>query len=296
MGNANFETLASRCAKFGVGCDGYEDTIELRRSNKKKPDSDRPSTVPILAPQLPTIPGPLTKSPFRDELEHQYFQLFREKLTPHLIGFFESDFWERLVFQASENDDSIRHALMAIAGLKAATEVTQTEKSAPLRDHLDAQDHHGFALRYYGKAIQSMRMSSLGGTQDLRTTLITCLLIMCFESFHGNHESAGKQVIIALGLIDQKFSTRLGPISTGPNVVEELMHIFERLDLASMSFFDIRSPSQHNLMCNLGQARVDRMPDRFSSVTDARAFLGIVGVRLAHLMHASCLVPGHVVP
>lgn len=273
--------MCRRCEKFGVDCDGYESKIEPRRSFKKISQASRSTTVPILAPRLPTVPGPLAKSPFHDELEFQYFQLFRDRVVPHLIGFFESDFWQRLIFQASETDHSIRHAIIAIGGLKAITDVP------PAKYQRGPQDHVEFALSHYAKAIQAMRKCSLNGTQDLRTTLINSLLVMSFESMNGNHNAASKQVLVALELLSENFTRDQAAPSPKPYLEEELINTFERLDISTMALADYRSANKHLALQWFGQERMDRMPEFFSSMNEARGYLGLVAVRLAHWIHAA---------
>ncbi|KAE9374752.1 hypothetical protein N431DRAFT_335749 [Stipitochalara longipes BDJ] len=271
--------VCSRCQKFGVDCDGYASKIEPRRSRKKTSHLVRPTTAPILAPRITNVPGTLAKSLFQDELEFQYFQLFRERMTPHLMGFFDSDFWQRLIFQASETDPSIRHAIIAIGGLKAVTDVPKSQRGA--------QGHVEFALSQYAKAIQAMRKSSLSGKQDLRTTLINSLLVMCFESMNGNHNAASKQVILALELLSENFIGSQAASSPKPYLEEELISTFERLDLSTMALTDYRSAKKHLILQWLGQDRVNRMPESFSSMKEARSYLGLVAVRLGHWVHAA---------
>jgi hypothetical protein len=94
-----------------------------------------------------------------------------------------------------------------------------------------------------------MRDAASNGKKDLRTTLITCLVIVCFETFHGNHESAVAQVRAGLDLIKDWFTKNtpstddgVGIKSSLPSVVEdELIHAFRRLDIQAMSFPDTRS-------------------------------------------------------
>jgi len=46
--------------------------------------------------------------------------------------------------------------------------------------------HHQHAIEQYSKAIRSMRDAVAGGYQDFRVTLLTNLVIICYESYHGN--------------------------------------------------------------------------------------------------------------
>lgn len=123
------------------------------------------------------------KALFLSNREQQYFQIFCDRMAPQLAGQFHSDLWDCLVLQACEVDASIRSAIIALAALNSTSEILQSPHHADLSHCIDAQQHHQFAIRQYSKSIQSMRKAALGGKQDLRTTLITCIVIVCFETF-----------------------------------------------------------------------------------------------------------------
>jgi len=194
------------------------------------------------------------------------------------MGFFDSDFWQRLIFQASETEPSIRHGIIAIGGLKAITDVPKSQRGA--------QGHVEFALSQYAKAIQAMRKSCLEGKQDLRTTLINSLLVMCFESMNGNHNAASKQVLLALALLSENLGGNGDASSPKPYLEKELISTFERLDLSTMALTDSRSAKQHLTLQWVGQDRVDCMPERFASMEEARCYFSLVAVRLGHWVHA----------
>lgn len=78
----------------------------------------------------------------------------------------------------------------------------------------------------YTKAIKSMRDAITSGNQDLRITLIACLLIAVFEVFHGNYSLANAQIRTGIDLLYEwkaafpKNRFTLGYESPNPNVVE----------------------------------------------------------------------------
>lgn len=181
--------------RFGRECDGYEPV--------HKPAKNAVATR-IIMPKIPSDFQPLFYQPptamFKDEREYRYFCLFCDKTAFQLSGYFDSTLWSRLVLQSCQSDPSVRHAVVAIAALGS---ILESVKDFARRDGKgDADFHHQFALLQYSKAIRRMRDAASKGRQDLRTTLITCLVIVCFETFHGNHESALAQVMTGLGLIE----------------------------------------------------------------------------------------------
>jgi len=245
-------------------------------------------------PKIPPDFQPLFYQPpcaiFKDEREYRYFRIFCDKTAYQLSGYFDSTLWSRLVLQTCQNDPSIRHAVVAIAALG---QILESAKDSHERDKKgDTDFHHRFALLQYSKAIRRMRDAASEGKQDLRTTLITCLVIVCFETFHGNHESALAQVRTGLELIEDWFTKnttstddRLGITSPLPSVIEdELIHAFGRLDIQSMSFLDTRTLTTHQHMKNYGTASIQSMPAVFTTVKEARIYLELVMQRLLHFM------------
>jgi hypothetical protein len=174
------------------------------------------------------------------------------------------------VLQTCQSDPSIRHAVVAIAALDFTLESAKDFTRRGKKD--DADFHHQFALLQYSKAIRRMRDAASKGKQDLRTTLITCFAIVCFETFHGNHESALAQVKTGLELIEDWFiknarlkSDGIGTVSPMPSVIEdELIHAFGRLDIQAMSFLDTRPIECHHHMKTYGQAGIEAMPAVFT--------------------------------
>jgi hypothetical protein len=96
--------------------------------------------------------------------------------------------------------------------------------------------HQRIALDQYVKAIRSMRQAMKDGKQDLRTTLITCLVIACFEAFHGNHPLANRLIITGMSLIYEWRANVSNEIPMGfkspkPDVLEDdLVQTFGRLE------------------------------------------------------------------
>jgi hypothetical protein len=151
---------------------------------------------------------------FQTDLEQRYFRVFCEKVTSRLAGFVNSPIWSQLILQASEQNESIRHAIIAVGALDITL---QASKSATQVDPLAAMDeHHKFAITQYSKAITKMRISLSEKRHNLRTTLLTSLLIICFECLHGNHESAIAQMKSGLSLLEDWLETQRPPlIDTG---------------------------------------------------------------------------------
>ena len=66
-------------------------------------------------------------------------------------------------------------------------------------------EHHSFTVEQYGKAIKEMRELLTLRKSDLRTTLLGSLLIICFESLHGIHESSIAHIQAGVNLVEEWF-------------------------------------------------------------------------------------------
>jgi hypothetical protein len=130
-----------------------------------------------------------------NEQEYRYFRVFCDQTVSSLSVFFDEPLWGRLVLQACELDPTIYHAVVAFGALDKTLDTTSQARygmgSVQQRaDALDGEAHYKFAVQQYAKAIKGMTDSVAKGRQDLSSTLIACLLAVCFELFHGNMQSA----------------------------------------------------------------------------------------------------------
>lgn len=224
-----------------------------------------------------------------------------------------------MILQACVTEQSIRHAAIAIGALGKAYEITKSRPSpidgSRMIRHTnrfpnpgnttalqnansfksenvvkEAYLHHHQALEQYDKAIKRMRNDISEGNQSIRTTLIICIIIICFEAIHGNHESAAGQLQSGLGLVqDWKSRQRdsekhpQGFSSPAPAEIEDfLIQTFGRMEIQSMSVFDPRGVEVHEVLKSEGKEVVEKMPQQFSSIEEARVYLDLVTRRLMH--------------
>jgi len=193
--------------------------------------------------------------------------------------------------QACESDPSIRHAVIAIGALNLNSPL-------PSPDNSVGTLKHNYAFRQYSKALCLLRRDVAGGICDLRTTLITCLLFYCFESFHGYQELAISQVYSDLKLIrewttsyykpDENGRRRKRTGSEGPYTVEDdILRAFGNLEIQVMTYVDGRSREAHEHFRHCGQESIDDMPPVFSSLQEARTLLELVIRRSMHWLRST---------
>ena len=128
-------------------------------------------------------------------------------------------------------------------------------------------------------------------TPDLRTTLVASILIICFETYHGNFELAGRQIYTAMQMLESWTSkqayTMSDPLklsSPAPDIIEDdLIHAFVRLDLQAMSNnADQYSIAEHFRLKDAAAAVVESLPKEFMDITEARNYFNIIARRVVH--------------
>jgi hypothetical protein len=225
-----------------------------------------------------------------------------------------------MILQACMHEASIRHAAVAIGALGKTYEMVHagkcptdgssvslelerlpapgTTRETRTRHGSSSDDpshesymHHRHALEQYDKAIKRMRNDICSGNQSMRTTLIICIIIICFEAIHGNHESAAGQLQSGLALIQDwvaKHNRSLlhhpqGFSSPAPEVIEDfLVQSFGRMEIQSMSVFDPRPVDTHSRLKHEGQETIQAMPTQFTSIEEARIYLDLITRRVMH--------------
>jgi hypothetical protein len=195
------------------------------------------------------------------------------------------------MLQTCERNESLRHGIVAIAALDLSCEVTLSQRSNPSDSGLDPNAHHEFALQQYSLALRHMRNAASNGGQEIRVTLITCLVIICFETFHGNHENASSQLAIGLRIIEEaakRVNLRRAYVdgissSMLPSVDAELFQAFVRLDLQAMSFIDGNTVDTA-FREGFGLVDLTGMPTRFRTLKEARHYRELIQMQWMHFL------------
>ncbi|KAH6718332.1 hypothetical protein BKA61DRAFT_301134 [Leptodontidium sp. MPI-SDFR-AT-0119] len=266
-----------RCLKLGVDCDGYVST-ESRLRIQRTPASNRdllPKT--ILAAPIPTA---FAKSPFENAEEYRYFDFFCGRTTWEIFPESDSGTTRRMMLQSCNTNPAIRHALVAIGALDKTSETARDFRrlSVDTADGIpSSNEHHRTALRQYTKAVSLMRSSSQ--PLDLKTTLLNCLVILCFEAWNGNLNLAVQQVQTGIRLIlewkanSEKPHTESNYSPVGPNFVEDdLVQIFCRLAIQVCFFASDRSLDCRAIIRAEGTEFSETMPKIFTSVKEATLY------------------------
>jgi hypothetical protein len=120
--------------------------------------------------------------PDLDEKEAGYFQTFFKDVAPQFQDYVP--FWD-YARRESKSSYTIRHGLVALGALSKSA---KRSPSNHYRVDLTQGTHREIALEQYQKALQGLRESIPGINQGhpVRTALVSCLILSCFENFLGN--------------------------------------------------------------------------------------------------------------
>lgn len=167
--------------------------------------------------------------------ERRAFQYFVSNTATELSGYFDSSFWEHLILQASVTEPSLRYAIVGLSTLHEHF----SDRRLDLATKCDvARSGFGFATSQYSKAISHLRRSLAAGNQKPLTSLMSCILFVCFDSLRGHFSSAIMHLQSGLRILH---NSRLPNNSQDEDLIEEhIAPMFMRLCIQAILYIDTR--------------------------------------------------------
>jgi hypothetical protein len=252
-----------RCQEYGAFCEYQLPRPHVAAPRVTLPQDRGRDLVPI-QPRRPLQLISSPSDPFPcNEAEGRYFRLFHEKLAFDLSGYFEAPFWTRLIPQQCHHEPAIKHAIFALSALykSAISSKTQTV-------HLD-DEHVKFALINQSQAISSLRKTLSSGQPQMRLALVASLLFSCFESFHGDWETATRQVYSGLNILKRMSDERQHATNDLADIDLEVGLTLRRLELQILSFLAMNPMLEHPFNdLNVEEIILD-MPNQFTTFNEA---------------------------
>ncbi|KAK2767752.1 hypothetical protein FQN54_003910 [Arachnomyces sp. PD_36] len=200
------------------------------------------------------------------------FEWFMEKTTKKFAGFFSSDFWETLVFQASAREPAVRHAVVALA----AAHRFDGEYSPYTSPATSCFDSERFTLQQYNKAIRHLRVGTGASKHALHVTLITCMLFVTLEYLRGQykmgsaHLRSGIQILSHISAPKERLAMSPSILSPAEDFAHNaLIDSYARLTIQSAMFGHLPA----HLCVVTRDLQANALPDEFSSIVDARQSL-----------------------
>ncbi|KAB8297250.1 hypothetical protein EYC80_002617 [Monilinia laxa] len=244
-----------RCVSTGRRCDGYA-------TDPKRLSPEVQSVLEIQ--RIPTLlPGTVE--------ERRGFQYFASNTATELSGYFDSSFWEHLILQASVAEPSLRHAIVGLGTLHE----NFSDRRLDLATKCDAaRSGFGFATDQYSKAISHLRRSLAAGRQKPLTSLMSCILFVCFDSLRGHFSSAIMHLQSGLRILH---NSRLRSNSQGEDLIEEhIAPMFMRLCIQAILYVDTREITERMAFAKVISTISNReniIPREFKSLDAARRSL-----------------------
>lgn len=136
------------------------------------------------------------------------------------------------------------------------------------------EEHLDFALVQHSKAIKSFRQSLAEGGTQVRHALMASLLLGCFESFHGNWQTASQQIYGGLNILEQLEQGKVKgtPAPAAITIDSELGVAMARLQLQLESFLAM-NPMNDQPVTELEDVVVDEdIPPRFASLAESFSY------------------------
>lgn len=193
---------------------------------------------------MPRLPrGPPQALLPQSETEVRSLQYFRERVTPQLSGYFNSELWSYFVPQLGNAHPAIQHAVIAISAVHENLWLPAIGRSSPDPDH----NRQTFALQQYTSAVQLVNQEiSTKGYPAVELALICCILFICFETCQSNPGAALTHLQKGLTVF-KEWSTNEQNRRSSPSLIKNLSRVFSHLDNQATLFIDGKPPRLEEL-------------------------------------------------
>ncbi|KAL9111253.1 MAG: hypothetical protein Q9227_004331 [Pyrenula ochraceoflavens] len=189
-----------RCTSTGRRCGGYPapppPKRRIRRSKydcedvitfvQKRPDVNSISSVwmpnPTRDPAVLARTPIVSIDPCSDDGERHSFYYFRTRVSDHVAGYFDRDFWDHLVLRTSHSDATIRHAVLALSAIYESLEACRVQPASIDRANFLKR----FALHQYNRATTSLSARLAVSAASVQVVLTSCLLFIWLEFLQNN--------------------------------------------------------------------------------------------------------------
>lgn len=120
--------------------------------------------------------------------DKECFDWFEHRASIKLKGSFDSQFWSKLILQASINELAVRHAVLAVSFVqrRGCLNLTDTRQEEDVLGQMEQ-----VPLRYFARSINNLqRHLSANSQASLRIVLITCIIFTTLDLLRGHFKTA----------------------------------------------------------------------------------------------------------
>ncbi|KAH6661583.1 hypothetical protein B0J14DRAFT_611993 [Halenospora varia] len=249
----------TRCTSTGRKCEGYP---PVSTPSPRESRSPPPAPNPDLASEKTLGSLSLYRLSWEvpgNDAERRSFCYLRERAIYDISGYFESDFWDRLVLQISHTEPAVRHALLALSSL-----CETYESQDPTDDHDKFREH--FALQQYNKAVRLLADSLSTSQSQLDVILTSCLVFVWLEFMRNDLDAGLGHLKGGLKILDDFRQPNKSPSLTSQRIDASLIYLFSRLEIQATVY---GSPTSE--FVSEGHEEIRKaVPTSFSSIEQAR--------------------------
>lgn len=262
-----FRPYCLRCVKHGIDCGGYpQPPVEL--SSALEPSPEQVPAMRTLRPKPVDTPYSVSMNSLHlNEDEYRYFNIFVSKTVFEILPIFGTESFRQSLLQACDSAPSIRYIVIALGAMdktsQAAAHFSDGKKTRYLLQH-----RHN-ALKQYASALKHTREVAGSGMRDIQLTILTCLMILCFEAWNGNHPAVVTQIKLGFSLIKDNNDLGYGNSLSSSSFGNELTKIFSRLDIQLLSFAEDRALAVDPFVGPDSEDLLQNMPLAFTSLEEA---------------------------
>ncbi|PLB43925.1 hypothetical protein P170DRAFT_514224 [Aspergillus steynii IBT 23096] len=176
------------------------------KSRHVKCDERKPACLRCIATQqicegYRVVPPSVSSQNALSDEERRAFAFFRSRTVPRILGQQDADDWVPVFFQLGQNEDSVKHAITALASLHESLEPSMAcpmVRSSPRAARASAQV---LALKYYTRAIKLLRVEAPNMVSNPDLMMILCILFICFEQLRSGDAACVLHLTAGLKLI-----------------------------------------------------------------------------------------------
>lgn len=308
-----------RCIKFWGSCEGYVERPKKHPENRHRflrskregyafikpaPGHDGKNNGTASAPSI--LRQPIAGPAFESMEEDSFFHVFLDETSAAFSGAFDDPVWQYLLPQHSSNQSFIRYGVAALGAMTATfIEVTARRMAGEIGDEDNCLGYcsaYKTAIALYGRSLYHMKIALSKPGYSTRDALLSCLLVVAFEGYHGHNYLSTMQAQSGLDIFyswlarQPKLISNTSPFGS-PNRIEiedDLAAAMHRLDLQVLSFFDTRPTEVHVQLADFETNILRSMPSTFISLSQARSFSDLICNRTYHLIASSLRSSGNI--
>ncbi|KAH8700148.1 hypothetical protein BGW36DRAFT_395302 [Talaromyces proteolyticus] len=292
-----------RCISTGRTCDGYGiwgnggNYYGSRQNKQSRRSSSSDSFDSACSARGLPYADKKCLTPKANADEASCFEFFHARTMLKLPGYFNSEFWERIVLQISSSEPAVFHAVLALVSTQRSQEMDGCMRpdsdSLSVDYDVEMSKWDRFALQHYNKAIVQLQTHiQKNNHESVRVALTACILFTCVELMRGCYASANMHIDHGIKVLrNLKGRSTMGKSSPSATLIrssdlttidDHLLETFARMNIQSMLF---GYPSQFLHVTKDDDAYRQRYepPNMFSTLEEARQPLEVLLNGILHL-------------